>query len=149
LNSIVFGRPFEILLIEDDPADALLTREALKDNKILHSLAVVRDADEAFAYLKRRGRHAGAPRPDLILLDLKLPGRDGHEVLADIKRDVELWRIPVVVISGSYSEQDVRRAYDLGANCYITKPVDFVRFGQVVRAVDTFWLSVVTLPARA
>jgi CheY-like chemotaxis protein len=139
-------RPAEILLVEDNPGDVRLTKEALKDAKVLNRLQVAKDGVEALAFLKRQGKHAKAVRPDLILLDLNLPKKDGREVLAEIKEDPELRRIPVVILTMSKAEEDIVKTYDLHANCYITKPVDLERFIEVVRAVEDFWLAVVKLP---
>ncbi len=139
-------RPIEVLLVEDDEGDVLMTREALDEGKVLNRLNVVGDGVEALDYLRRRGRHAAATRPDLILLDLNLPKRDGRQVLADIKNDPELRRIPVVVLTTSEAEEDVLRSYDLHANAYVSKPVDFDRFVGVVQQIDEFFISVVRLP---
>jgi CheY-like chemotaxis protein len=144
----VLRRPFELLLVEDNPGDVRLTREALRDHKILHNMNVVIDGEEALAFLRREGRFAAAPRPDLVFLDLNLPRLGGREVLDEIKRDPHLKAIPVVVLTSSQAEEDVARSYELGANCYIVKPVDFERFGKVIKALDSFWLAVVTLPPR-
>ena len=141
-------KPVEILLVEDSPTDVLLAREALEDSKIVNNLHVVTDGVEAMAFLRREGRTPHAPRPDLILLDLNLPKKDGREVLAEIKNDESLKRIPVVVLTTSKSEADVMRAYGLHANCYIVKPVNFERFAEVVRHIETFWFAVVTLPGE-
>ena len=138
--------PIEILLVEDSPSDVRLTREALKDAKILNNLSVASDGEEAMEYLHRTGRHADAVRPDLVLLDLNLPRKDGREVLAEMKADEELRSIPVVVLTTSRSEEDVLRAYDLHANCYITKPVGLDQFLRIVESIHGFWLSIVTLP---
>jgi CheY-like chemotaxis protein len=140
------GRPIAILLVEDSPGDVRLTREALKEAKVLNSLSVATDGVEALEFLHRRGKFAGAPRPDLILLDLNLPRKDGREVLEEIKADAGLKRIPIVVLTTSQAEEDVVRAYDLHANCYITKPVDFRQFITVVQSIEDFWLTVVKLP---
>ena len=140
--------PIEVLLVEDDPGDVLMTREAFEDNKVRNRLTVVSDGAEALAYLRREGEYADAARPDLILLDLNLPRRDGREVLAEIKSDERLHQIPVVVLTTSQSEEDVLRSYQLHANAYVTKPVDFDRFIEVVRQIDDFFLSVVKLPPR-
>ncbi len=140
------GKPIEILLIEDSPGDVRLTVEALKEAKVLNRLSVVADGVEAMAFLKRTDSYAGAPRPDLILLDLNLPRKDGRQVLEEVKSDPDLRRIPVVVLTTSRLQEDVTRAYDLHANCYITKPVDFKQFIGVVRSVEDFWLTVVKLP---
>jgi chemotaxis family two-component system response regulator Rcp1 len=140
------GRPIEILLVEDNPGDVRLTIEALKEGKLRNRLSVARDGVEALAFLRREGPHATAARPDLILLDLNLPRKDGREVLAEIKDDAQLRRIPVVVLTTSKAEEDILRTYDLHANCYINKPVDLEQFISVVRSIDDFWLSVVRLP---
>lgn len=138
--------PAHILMVEDNEGDVLLTRLALKDNKILIQLDVVGDGVEAMEFLRRQGRFAEAHRPDLILLDLNLPRMDGKEVLAEIKADPELRRIPIVVLTGSSAESDLLRAYDLHANCYVVKPLGAEEFGAIVRSIPTFWLSVVSLP---
>jgi CheY-like chemotaxis protein len=140
--------PIEILLVEDSPADVDLTREALDDAKVHNNLHVASDGVEALAFLRREGRYADAPRPDLILLDLNLPKKDGREVLAEIKDDPKLRRIPVVILTTSEAEQDILRSYDLHANCYITKPVDLDSFIDVVRSIEGFWLAIVRLPAE-
>ncbi len=140
--------PIEVLLVEDDPGDVLMTREAFDDNKVRNRLTVVSDGEEALAYLRRQGQFADAVRPDLILLDLNLPRRDGREVLAEIKGDEALHQIPVVVLTTSQSDEDILRSYQLHANAYVTKPVDFDRFIQVVRQIDDFFLTVVKLPPR-
>jgi len=139
-------KPVEILLVEDSPGDVRLTMEALKEAKVLNNLNVAADGIEAMAFLKHEGAHAKAPRPDVILLDLNLPRKDGREVLAEIKVDPNLRRIPVVVLTTSRAEEDIFRAYDLHANCYITKPVDFKQFLDVVQSIEDFWLTVVKLP---
>jgi CheY-like chemotaxis protein len=138
--------PIDVLLVEDDAGDVLLIREAFEHNKVHNTLAVVSDGVEAIAYLRRQGAHANAPRPDLVLLDLNLPRKDGREVLAEVKDDPELRAIPVVVLTTSQAEEDVLRSYDLHANAYVTKPVDFDRFIEVVRQIDEFFVSVVKLP---
>ena len=140
------NRPVEILLVEDNPGDERLTREALKEGKVYSNLHWVKDGVEAMEFLRRGGKHQGAPRPDIILLDLNLPKKDGREVLQDIKNDAELKRIPVVVLTTSKAEEDVLRTYNLHANCYVTKPVDLEKFIVVVKSIDAFWLTVVTLP---
>jgi chemotaxis family two-component system response regulator Rcp1 len=142
------GRPVEILLVEDSPSDAELTVEALHDAKVHNHLSVVEDGVQAMAFLRQEGKYGRAPRPDLIMLDLNLPRKDGREVLAEVKADETLKMIPVVVMTTSRAEQDVLRAYHLHANCYITKPVDFEQFLDVVRSVESFWLFVVTLPPK-
>ncbi len=139
-------RPFQILLVEDNPGDIRLTREAFKDGKVCHELSVAEDGVRALAFLRREGDYAHAPRPDLILLDLNLPRKDGREVLADIKRDPEFRRIPVVVLTTSEAEQDILKSYDLHANCFITKPMDLDKFMEIVHYVEDFWLSIVRLP---
>lgn len=149
MNFEEHGRPVEILLVEDNPGDVRLTIEALKEGKVRNNLSVVKDGVEALAFLRREGTFAGATRPDLILLDLNLPKKDGREVLAEIKDDGVLRRIPVVVLTTSKAEEDILRTYDLHANCYITKPVDLEQFISVVRSIDDFWLSVVRLPPKA
>ncbi|WHZ13997.1 MAG: Two-component transcriptional response regulator, LuxR family [Nitrospira sp.] len=140
-------KPIEILLVEDNPGDVRLTREALKEAKVINNLNVIKDGMEALAYLRKEGPYAAAPRPHLILLDLNLPKRDGREVLATIKADEALKRIPVVVLTTSQDEQDVLKSYNLHANCYITKPVDLDQFIRVVRSIEDFWLGIVVLPA--
>ncbi|HDR73931.1 MAG TPA: response regulator [Methanoculleus sp.] len=136
----------EILLVEDNPGDVRLTKEALREGKVRNNLHTVMDGEEAMAFLRKEGKHAGAPRPDLILLDLNLPRKDGREVLAEIKDDEELKSIPVVILTTSQAEEDVARTYNLHANCYITKPVDLEQFLHVVHSIEQFWLSVVKLP---
>lgn len=136
----------EILLVEDNPGDIRLAQEGLRRSKVPNHLSVVRDGEEALQFIRRRGPHAGAPRPHLVLLDLNLPKRSGFEVLAEIKSDLELRRIPVVMLSSSDAHEDVARAYDLQAACYISKPSDFEQFVQVVQRINDFWLSVVSLP---
>jgi len=138
----------QILLVEDDPGDVLITREAFAENKVRNELNVVSDGETALSFLRREGEHADAPRPDLILLDLNLPRKSGHEVLAEIKSDVSLQRIPVVVLTTSDAEEDILRSYNLHANAYVTKPVDFTRFLTVVRQIDEFFVTVVRLPGR-
>ena len=147
MSDDTLGRPIEILLVEDNPGDVRLTIEALKEGKVRNRLSVARDGVEALAFLRREGSHTNASRPDLILLDLNLPKKDGREVLAEIKEDPRLRRIPVVVLTTSKAEEDILRTYDLHANCYITKPVDLEQFISVVRSIDDFWLSVVRLPS--
>jgi CheY-like chemotaxis protein len=137
---------FEILLVEDNPGDVELTREALVESKVHMRLSVVSDGVEALAFLRREGRHADAPRPDLMLLDLNLPKKDGRAVLGEVKQDPALRNIPVVILTSSQAEQDIVRAYDLHANCYVTKPVDLEQFMTIVRSIEQFWLTVVKLP---
>ena len=139
-------RQIEVLLVEDDPGDVLMTREAFEDYKVANQLHVVQDGADAMAFLRREGDYAGAPRPDLVLLDLNLPRMDGREVLQAIKGDAELASIPVVVLTTSEAEEDVLRSYSLHANAYVTKPVDFERFIEVVRQIDDFFVTVVKLP---
>ena len=141
-------RPVEILLVEDSPGDVMLTREALRDAKVHNALHTVRDGVEAMAFLRREPPYEDAPRPDLVLLDLNMPRMDGREVLDAIKRDPALRRIPVVVLTTSASDEDVLQAYNLAANCYVTKPVDLDQFLRVVHAIDDFWLSLVRLPVE-
>lgn len=138
----------EILLIEDNPGDVRLTREALRDGKVINNLTVMTDGVEALDFLRQKGRYADATRPDVILLDLNLPRKDGREVLAEIKEDQDLKRIPVVVITSSKSEEDVLRSYNLHANCYVTKPVDLEKFVAVVRSIEDFWMGIVKLPPK-
>ena len=148
MDNVVRLRPIEILMVEDSPTDVLITQEALEQAKVRNYLHVVEDGVEALAFLRKEGQYAGAPRPDLILLDLNLPRKDGREVLAEIKADEHLKTIPVVILTTSKAEEDVLRAYGLHANCYITKPVDLTRFIEVVQAIENFWFTVVTLPER-
>jgi CheY-like chemotaxis protein len=143
------GTPIEVLLVEDDPGDVLMTQEAFEEHKVNNRLTVVSDGSEALSYLRREGAFADAVRPDLILLDLNLPRRDGREVLAEIKKDEDLGRIPVVVLTTSSADEDIMRSYQLHANAYVTKPVDFDRFVAVIRQIDEFFVSVVKLPPRA
>ncbi|TIC79239.1 response regulator [Nocardioides sp. GY 10113] len=143
------ANPIEVLLVEDDAGDELMTREAFEDNKIANTLHVVRDGEEALDFLYRRGDHTSAPRPDLILLDLNLPKYDGREVLQVIKSDAGLSTIPVVVLTTSSAEEDILRSYKLHANAYVTKPVDLDQFIAAVRQIDEFFVSVVRLPGRA
>jgi CheY-like chemotaxis protein len=142
------ARPIEVLLIEDDPGDVLMTREAFEEHKVRNRLTVLTDGAQALEYLHRQGEYADADRPDLILLDLNLPKRDGREVLAEIKKDEELGQIPVVVLTTSSSDEDILGSYRLHANAYVTKPVDFDRFIAVVRQIDDFFVSVVKLPPK-
>jgi CheY-like chemotaxis protein len=140
--------PIDILLVEDDPGDVLMTREAFEHHKIRNALHVVSDGVEALEFLHPEGAFAAAPRPGLILLDLNLPRKDGREVLGEIKRDPGLCTIPVVVLTTSEAEEDILRSYELHANAYVTKPVDFEKFIEVVRKIDDFWVTVVQLPHR-
>jgi len=142
------GRLADFLLVEDNPGDVRLTQEALKSHKVKNNLHVVTDGEEAMLFLRRQGKYKDAPRPDVILLDLNLPKKDGREVLAEIKSDPLLKTIPVVVITSSEAEQDVIRSYDLNANCYVTKPVNFDQFVKVVQSVSEFWLTIVKLPSN-
>jgi len=142
------GKVIDVLLVEDDPGDVLMTREAFEDNKVANRLAVVSDGESALAYLRKEGEHADARTPDLVLLDLNLPRVDGREVLEAMKNDEALRSIPVVVLTTSEAEEDVVRSYALHANAYVTKPVDFDRFIEVVRQIDEFFVEVVRLPQR-
>ena len=142
------SRQIEILLVEDNPGDARLTQEAMRAAKMTNVLHVVEDGEQAMEFLRRRSRFKDAPRPDLILLDLNLPKRDGRSVLAEVKTDPDLRRIPVVVLTTSRSEEDVMQAYDMHANAYVTKPVNLEKFMRIVALIDEFWLKVVTLPGR-
>ncbi len=146
MTSVGNGRMVEILLVEDSPGDVRLTKEALREGKVRNTLHVVPDGVEALAFLRHEGRYAAVPRPDVILLDLNLPKKDGREVLAEIKEDDNLRRIPVVILTTSQDERDVLRAYELHANCYIAKPVDLDQFIAVIRSIESFWLTIVTLP---
>ena len=141
--------PIEILLVEDSPGDVRLTREAFRDAKVHINLHVASDGAEAMAFLAREGKHSNVPRPDLILLDLNLPKKDGREVLEEVKESSSLKSIPVVILTTSASEEDILRSYRLHANCYITKPVNLDGFLKVVKSIDNFWLSVVQLPHEA
>jgi CheY-like chemotaxis protein len=142
------NQPIEVLLVEDDPGDVLMTQEAFKDYKIANKLSVVTNGEDAIAYLRKQGRYADVPTPDLVLLDLNLPRRDGREVLRDVKGDPELRRVPVVVLTTSDAEEDVLASYDLHANAYVRKPVDFEQFVAAVRSIDDFFITVVRLPSR-
>jgi CheY-like chemotaxis protein len=141
------GQPIEVLLVEDDPGDVLLIREAFEFNKVHNNLNVVSDGEQALAYLRREGEYGETLRPDLILLDLNLPRKDGREVLAEVKSDETLRTIPIVVLTTSEAEEDVLKSYQLHANAYVTKPVDFERFVSIVRQIDDFFVSVVRLPS--
>jgi len=140
------SRPIEVLLVEDNPGDVRLTREALKDGKVSNNLSVAQDGVEALRFLRREGEYAAAPRPDVVLLDLNLPRKDGREVLQEMKQDRSLRTIPVVVLTSSDAERDIVGAYELQANCYITKPVDLDQFITAVRSIEDFWFSIVKLP---
>ncbi|HED01069.1 MAG TPA: response regulator [Proteobacteria bacterium] len=146
MNDMDTGKPIEIILVEDSPGDVRLTREALRESEVRNNLHVAIDGVEAMAFLRREGKYANAPKPDLILLDLNLPKKDGREVLAEIKSDEHLRSIPVVILTTSQAEEDILRTYNLHANCYITKPVNFDRFVEVVRCIENFWLTIVKLP---
>lgn len=148
MNNGEINRPIEVLLVEDNPDDVELTREALKDAKMQINLSTASDGVQALAFLHREDPYADAPRPDLILLDLNMPRKDGREVLAELKADghPDLRRIPVVVLTTSAADEDILNAYDLNANCYITKPVDFNQFVKIVQAIENFWFSIVKLP---
>ncbi len=146
MNIVEHGRPIEILLVEDNLGDVRLTQEALKEGKVRNNLSVASNGEEALAFLRREGQFTGAPRPDVILLDLNLPGKDGREVLAEIKTDPNFRRIPVVILTTSQAEQDILKTYDLHANCYVTKPVDLDQFIEMVKSIEDFWLTIVKLP---
>lgn len=144
--ALATGRAIEILLVEDNPGDVRLTIEAFHEGKVRNKMAVVSDGEEAISYLRATGKYVDVKRPDLILLDLNLPRKDGREVLDELKSDSELRRIPVVVLTTSSAEEDILRSYDCHANCYITKPIEFEKFLAVVRSIEEFWLSIVRLP---
>ena len=148
IEAVRIGKPIEILLVEDNPGDVRLVKESLKDIKVLNNLRVAKDGQEALDFLHREGDYAEAPHPDLILLDLNLPKKDGREVLAEIKADKDLKRIPVVVLTTSKAEEDILKSYNLQANCYITKPVDFDEFIKVIKSIKDFWLTIVKLPPK-
>jgi chemotaxis family two-component system response regulator Rcp1 len=139
-------KPIDILLVEDNSGDADLAREALENSKLHNELHVVGDGVEAMDFLRRKGKYAQVPRPDLVLLDLNLPRKDGREVLAEIKTDPDLKRIPVVILTISKDEEDILKSYNLHANCYITKPIDLFQFMKVVKSIEDFWLTIVKLP---
>lgn len=143
------GKAVDILLVEDNPGDARLAQEAMRESKIHNAIHHVTDGVEALAFLHKQGKYAQAPRPDLILLDLNLPKKDGREVLAEIKNDEDLKRIPIVILTTSSDEVDIFRTYNLHANCYVTKPLDFEQFLRVVRSIEDFWLAIVKLPNGA
>ena len=148
MGATTFGKPVEILLVEDNAGDVDLALEALEDSKIRNTVHVVGDGEEAMAFLHRTGKHTTVPRPDIILLDLNLPKKDGREVLAEIKADDNLKRIPVVILTTSQAEEDILRSYNLHCNCYITKPIDLHQFIRVVKAIEDFWLTIVKLPGN-
>ncbi len=147
-ESLVNRKAIEILLVEDNPGDVRLLVEALKETRVPSRLHLAEDGIQAVSFLMRKGSHAAAPRPDLILLDLNLPGKDGREVLAEIKEDTNLRSIPVVVLTTSEAEQDIHRSYQLHANCYISKPVGLENFIRVIQSIECFWLETVRLPER-
>ncbi|MDA8082167.1 MAG: response regulator [Nitrospiraceae bacterium] len=146
MNDRDMGRPIDILLVEDNPGDVRLTQEALKEARVRNDLHVVGDGVEALAFLRRQGLYKDAPRPDLVLLDLNLPKKSGHEVLTEIKSDDTLKRIPVVILTVSKDEEDIVKSYNLYANCFITKPVDLEQFLSIVKSIQDFWLTIVKLP---
>jgi CheY-like chemotaxis protein len=146
MDTALIVEPIEILMVEDNPADARLAEEALRESKIVNRLHHAWDGVQAMDFLYRRGDFAGAPRPDIVFLDLNLPRKDGREVLAEMKQDSALRRIPVVILTTSDAEQDILKSYDLHANCYVTKPVDLDMFTRLVRSIEDFWLSIVKLP---
>ena len=146
MKKFIQGDPIDILLVEDNPGDVRLTREALKEGKVKNNLLAVEDGVEAWDFLHKKGKHADAPRPGLILLDLNMPRKDGRELLEEIKADEDLKRIPVVILTTSKADEDVMKTYNLHANCYITKPVDLEQFIRVVRSIEDFWLTIVKLP---
>ena len=148
MTNLVSVKTLDVLLVEDDPGDALITREAFERSQIPNLLHVAEDGVEALRFLKREGQFGAAPRPGLILLDLNLPRKDGRELLGEIKQDPVLRTIPVVVLTTSEAEEDILRSYELHANAYVTKPVDFEKFIEVVRKIDDFWVTVVQLPHR-
>src|SRR5919198_73853 len=146
MHEIATGKPIEILLVEDNPGDVRLTLEALKGGRVRNNLHVVEDGVQAMDFLHRQGNYRAVPRPDLILLDLNLPKKDGREVLGEVKQDPDLKRIPIVILTSSAAEEDILRAYDLSANCYITKPVALDQFLRVLKSIEDFWLVIVKLP---
>jgi CheY-like chemotaxis protein len=148
MQTIARHEPIEVLLVEDNPADARLMREALQDAKIQSQISVVSDGAQALEFLRQEGKYQNAPRPDMILLDLNLPKKDGREVLAEIKNDPDLMLIPVAVLTTSQAHQDIVRAYKLHANCYITKPMELDQFAKVVQTFEDFWMKIVTLPPK-
>ena len=141
-------RPVQILIVEDNPADARLVREVMRDSKILNEIRWVPDGVEAMACLRKQGKYTDAPRPNLIFLDLNMPRKDGREVLAEVKADPDLRRIPIVVMTSSQAEEDIARAYDHHANCYVRKPIDFEQFHSVVKTLENFWFATVEIPSR-
>ena len=149
MNSQIAERPMEILLVDDNPGDVRLTAEALKDGEVENRLHTAKDGMEAIAFLRRKGRYTDAPRPDLILLDLNMPRMNGRQVLAEIKEDSALRHIPVVILTGSREMDDIVNMYDLHANCYVTKPIDFEQFTMMVKSITDFWLTIVKLPSEA
>ena len=148
MNSQVAERPMEILLVDDNPGDVRLTAEALRDGEVENRLHTAKDGMEAMAFLRRKGRYIDAPRPDLILLDLNMPRMNGRQVLAEIKEDSALKHIPVVILTGSREMDDIVKTYDLHANCYVTKPIDFEQFIMMMKSITDFWLSIVKLPSE-
>jgi CheY-like chemotaxis protein len=149
MNPVIEGKPVDILMVEDNEGDVRLAREAMRDSKIKNTMHHVRDGEEAMAFLRKEGKYTDAPRPDLVLLDLNLPRKNGQEVLTEIKADMDLKRIPVVILTVSSEEADILKTYNAHANCYITKPIDFVQFVKVVRAIEHFWFTIVKLPDGA
>ncbi len=145
----LMGRPIDILLVEDNPGDIRLTVEALKEGKITNNLLIAKDGQEALDILYRNGKYTDAPRPDIILLDLNLPKKDGREVLEQIKKDQDLMSIPIVVLTMSKAEEDILNTYQLHANCYITKPIDMAQFLSIMKLTESFWLTIVKLPPRS
>ncbi len=148
MNSQIAERPMEILLVDDNPGDVRLTAEALRDGEVENRLHTAKDGMEAMAFLRRKGRYIDAPRPDLILLDLNMPRMNGRQVLAEIKEDSTLKHIPVVILTGSREMDDIVKTYDLHANCYVTKPIDFEQFIMMMKSITDFWLSIVKLPSE-
>jgi CheY-like chemotaxis protein len=146
MHEIATGKPIEILLVQDNPGDVRLTLEALKGGRVRNNIHVVEDGVQAMDFLHRQGNYRAVPRPDLMLLDLNLPKKDGREVLGEVKQDPDLKRIPIVILTSSAAEEDILRAYDLSANCYITKPVDLDQFLKVLKSIEDFWLVIVKLP---
>jgi len=149
MSTAVLNKPIEILLVEDNPADIRLAKEALRDGKVMNNLSVVTDGVEALNFMSQTGKYSDAPLPELILLDLNLPKKNGLEVLQSLKADPELKKIPVVILTTSKAEEDIVKGYNLYANCYITKPIDLKQFLEIIKTIETFWLSVVSLPSMA